>query len=213
MPVGACIVRVMQGSEADELSNPFAPGTTAEGLTPVAVSQNAAAITFLLSTDDYLAFHSRSFRWGMRKYVWFMIAGLLAFLWSLNLFDPASELGTAPPIIPYETLIVLTAILIATPVLSPLLIRRQLRRYYEHMTRSMTVEIAPGGLRVHSDVSDLRYQWHGISHLNITKDHLFIQINQYQSFIVPRRAFPDSESDARFRALLAEYAPREGQSQ
>lgn len=187
------------------VSNPYAPGTSAEGLSSVpADSAGEAGITFLLTTDDYIAFHNHIYRWGARKYLWLVIAGVLALLWGVVLFTPGDEY-TGQAVIPYQTLIVLTSILIATPLLSPLLIRRQLSKYYEHITRTMTVTVSPGGLRVQSDVSDLLYRWHGISGIAETDRHFYIQINQYQSFIVPRRAFSDADEERRFRDLLHRY--------
>ncbi len=188
-------------------SNPYAPGTNAQGLsaTPTGRSDEAG-ITFLLTTDDYIAFHNRTYRWGYRKYLWILIAGVLGLLWAMVLMTPADDYS-GEPIVPYQTLIVLTSILIATPLLSPLLIRRQLRRYYEHITRTMTVTVSPRGLRVHSDVSDLMYRWHGISRITSTNQHYFIQINRYQSFIVPRRAFSRPDEEEHFRTLLDRYGP------
>ncbi|MEQ9362721.1 MAG: YcxB family protein [Leptospirales bacterium] len=189
-------------------SNPYAPGTSAEGLS---VSDQVdhpdeAGITFLLTTDDYIAFHNRTYRWGFRKYLWLMIAVVLGLLWAMVLVTPGDDYN-GEPIVPFQTLIVLTSILIVTPLLSPLLIRRQLRKYYEHITRTMTVALSPRGLRVHSDVSDLLYRWHGISRISYTARHFFIQINRYQSFIVPRRAFSDSGQEDHFRKLLDRYGP------
>lgn len=187
-------------------SNPYAPGTSAEGISSGANGPDEAEIAFLLTTDDYIAFHSRTYRWGYRKYLWLLIAVVLGLLWSLVLFTPGDDF-TGEPVVPYQTLIVLTSILIATPLLSPLLIRRQLRKYYEHITRTMTVVVSPRGLRVHSDVSDLLYRWHGISRITITGRHFFVQINRYQSFIVPRRAFSDPRREQHFRDLLDRYGP------
>ena len=201
----------MHDSELSQ-PNPYAPGTSAEGLAPESDNADEAQITFLLTTDDYIAFHNRTYRWGMRKYLWVLIAVVLGLLWGLILLVPDNGYDTQP-VVPIQTLIVLTAILVTTPLLSPVLVRRQLRRYYEHITRSMTVVVSSAGLRVHSDVSDLLYRWHGISQVVLTAKHFFIQINRYQSFIVPRRAFPDPTRENTFRDLLTRYGPAARQDQ
>lgn len=205
-------------------NNPYAPGTTAGGVFENSGESEAdggeASVSFLLTTDDYIAFHSRNYRWGFRKYAWGMIALVLAGLWALQLLTPmpgsaASAVNLLAPVIPFQTLIVLTAILLITPVLSPLLIRRQLHAYYENIIRSLSVTIGPDGVRVRSDVSDLFYRWAGIARIVTTPDHFFLQMNRYQSFIVPRRAFrSDAQStgsvgpaEAAFARILRKYGP------